>query len=148
MTVKLSTGLRNGLLVTNGLKQLMAAGFINIYAGTVPASADAALGGATLLSVISISGGGTGINLATTAAGGVVSKASGETWSDSSNNASGTATFFRYVAPGDDGTLSTTQYRIQGTVGLAGEDLNLSSVTLSSGAPQNIDFFNIALPTL
>jgi hypothetical protein len=147
MTVKLSTGLRNDLLVTDGLGNLMAAGFLKLYAGTVPATADAALGSATLICTISISGGGTGINLAATASAGVVSKATAETWSGT-NAAAGTVTFFRYVAPGDDGTLSTTQRRIQGSIGLVGEDLNLSSVALSSGAPQNIDFFNIALPTL
>lgn len=147
MTVKLSTGLRNDLLVTGSLRSRMAAGFLKLYAGTVPATADASLGSATLICTISISGGGTGINLETTAASGVVTKETTETWSGT-NAAAGTVTFFRYVAVGDDGTLSTTQNRIQGSIGLVGEDLNLSSVALSSGAPQNIDFFNIALPTL
>lgn len=147
MTTKLSTGLRNDMLVTDGLRQLLAAGFVKIYAGTEPATADAALGGATLLCTISISGGGTGINLDTTAAAGVVAKAPGEAWSGT-NVASGTASFFRHVTASDDGTLSTTQRRIQGSIGLAGSDLNLSSVTLTSGAPQNIDFYNIALPTV
>lgn len=147
MTLKVSTGLRNGVLVTGSLKSLLAAGFLKIYAGTEPATADAALGSATLLTTISISSGGTGINLDTTASGGVVTKAPSETWSGT-NAATGTASFFRFVAPGDDGTLSTTQVRMQGTVGLAGADMNLSSVTLTSAATQTIDYFTVSLPTL
>jgi hypothetical protein len=146
MALKLSTGLRNKLLDTGSLKSTFAAGFIKIYAGTVPADADSSIGSATLLCTISVSSSGTGINFATSASGGSISKASGETWSGV-NAATGTATFYRHVAVGDDGTSSTTQARMQGLVGTAGAELNLTSVSLNSGATQAIDYYTVALPT-
>lgn len=145
MTLKISTGLRDGLLVDGDLATLMAAGFIRIYAGTEPASANDAIGSATLLCTISNNSTGTGINLETAASAGVLSKETTETWSGV-NAASGVATFFRHVGAADDGTSSTTQPRIQGSVGLGGADLNLSSVSLTSGATQTIDFYTVAFP--
>lgn len=145
MTLKASTGLRDGMLATAPVKTQLAAGFINIYAGTAPATADDAIGAATLLSTISINSTGTGINFDAAASGGVLSKAPAEVWSGV-NVASGEATFYRHVAVGDDGTLSATQPRIQGNVGVAGADLNLSSTTLTSGATQTIDNYSVAMP--
>jgi hypothetical protein len=147
MAAKLSTGLRNKMLDTNPLKTIMAAGFIKIYGGTVPATADDGLGGATLLCTVSISSGGTGINFAASAAAGVIQKSGSEVWSGV-NVASGTATFFRHVLAADTGTLSTTESRIQGTVATAGADLNLSSVSLTISATQTIDYYSVAIPTL
>ncbi|QRF60251.1 hypothetical protein [Variovorax paradoxus] len=142
--LKLSTGLRNYMLDTGALKAALAGGEIRIYAGTVPDTADAALGGATLLCVVK--NGGAGINYDASAAGGVLAKAPGETWSGT-NVATGTATFFRHVLASDDGTLSTTQRRIQGTLGTGGTDGVLTSVALVSGAPQAVDFYTTALPS-
>jgi len=145
--MQLSTGLRNKMLDTNPLKTIFAAGFIKIYGGAVPPDADSALGSATLLCTISNNSTGTGINFASAAASGVLQKASAEVWSGV-NAASGTATFFRHVAVGDDGTSSTTQARIQGLVALAGGELNLTSVALVNAATQTIDYYSVALPTL
>lgn len=142
--MKLSTGLRNQLLDTNSLDAIFAAGFIDIYTGAEPASADDAATG-TKLCRISIASGGTGINFAAAAASGSLSKASGEVWSGT-NLATGTAGYFRHVAAGDDATSSTTQARIQGSVGTSGADLNLSSVSLTSAATQTIDYYSVSLP--
>ncbi|RZL88830.1 MAG: hypothetical protein EOP82_21680 [Variovorax sp.] len=145
MTLKVSTGLRNAMLDTQSLKTALALGFIKLYSGAVPATADAAVTG-TLLTTISVNSTGTGLSLATAAASGTIAKAS-EVWSGV-NAATGTATYFRFIAAtGDDGTLSTTQKRLQGTVGTSGADLNLSSVNLTATAVQTIDAANITLPT-
>jgi hypothetical protein len=143
---KFSTGLRTKMLDANPFKTVMALGLLKIYAGTVPADADASIGSATLLSTISVGSSGTGLSMAASAAAGVIAKAA-ETWSGV-NAATGTASFYRHVAAGDDGTLSTTQDRIQGTVATVGADLNLSSTALVSGATQTIDSYSVALPTL
>lgn len=147
MAFKASTGLRTKMLDTNPMKTIFAAGFIKIYAGTVPATADDSIGAATLLCTVSINSTGTGINFDTTASSGTLAKAPAEVWSGV-NAATGTATFYRHVAVGDDGTLSTTQPRIQGTVGTSGAELNLSSTALTSGATQTIDYYSVTLPTL
>jgi hypothetical protein len=146
MALKGSTGLRNYMLDTGSLKAGFAAGFIKIYSGTPPAAADDAIaGGNTLLCTISSNGTGTGINFDTAAAAGVIAKAPGETWKGT-NAASGTATFYRHVAAGDTGALSTTERRMQGTISTAGADMNLSSVALISGAEQKIDYYVVNLP--
>lgn len=140
--MKLSTGTRNGLLSGGSLKSLLDGGELRLYSGTVPADADAALGGATLL--CTIKNGGSGITFAT-AAGGVMQKAGAETWSGV-NAATGTASFYRHVLSADDGTSSSSAVRLQGTVGVAGADMNLSSVSLTSGATQTLNFYSIAMP--
>lgn len=146
MTIKTSTGLRNKMLDTGSMKSRLALGFIKIYSGTEPVNADAAVTG-TLLTTISVAGGGTGLSLAAAAADGVLAKAA-EVWSGAIV-ATGVAAYYRFSAVGDTGVLSTTQERVQGSVGLAGADLNLSSVSLVTNASlsaQSIDYYVLTLP--
>lgn len=142
---KLSTGLRTAMLGSGSLKSVLDGGKIMIYDGTAPATADAAPAG-TLLCTITNNSTATGITFGTAAAG-VIQKASAEVWSGA-NAASGTARYYRHVGSADTGAVSTTEPRIQGTIGVTGEDLNLTSTTLSSGATQTIDFYSVSLPTL
>jgi len=146
MTLKVSTGLRNKLLDTGSLATLMAGGLIKIYSGTPPASADDAASG-SLLCTISLNSTGTGVNMASTATGGVLAKSTSETWSGVVA-LSGAATYYRHVAASDTGASSTTQARLQGEIATAGAELNLSSTTLTSGATQTVDYYSVALPTL
>lgn len=141
--MKLSTGLRNALLSGSSLKAALAGGELRIYSGTVPATADDPIGSATLLSTIK--NGSAGINFDAAAASGVLNKDPSETWSGV-NAASGAATFFRHVLSADSGASSTSAVRIQGTVAVAGADLNLTSAALTSGATQTIDFYSVAMP--
>lgn len=46
--IKQSTGMRVSLAVTGSLKATLDGGLVRIYAGSVPANADAALGGASM----------------------------------------------------------------------------------------------------
>ena len=147
MTIKTSTGLRNKMLDTGSLKSRLALGFIKIYSGAEPATADDAVSG-TLLCTISVSGGATGLSLDTTAAAGVLAK-SAEVWSGAIV-ATAVAGYYRFSAVGDTGVGSTTEERIQGSVGLAGADLNLSNTSLTTNASlsaQTIDYYVVTLPT-
>lgn len=145
MAIKVSTGLRTKLLDTGSLKSVMALGFLKLYSGTVPATADAALSGTTLLLTVSVASGGTGLSLGPTASGGVITKAA-ETWSGV-NAVTGTPTFYRFVAVGDTGVNSTTEARIQGTVGTTGTDLLLATALLTATQTTTIDSFQFTLPT-
>lgn len=147
MTTKVSTGLRNGVLATGSLRSLLNGGTIKIYAGSPPATADAAVGAAVLLCTISLNSTATGITLDATAAGGVIPKTPAEIWSGV-NAANGVAAWFRHVGPGDNGAESVTQPRIQGTVALSGAAVNLTSLNLTAGAPQPIDHYAVSWPTL
>jgi hypothetical protein len=142
--LKVSTGLRNYIADTGSLKGALNLSKIRILTGTPPATADAAETG-TLLSVITVNDTGTGVTLGV-AAGGAIPKNAGEVWKGT-NLAGGTATYFRWVAAGDTGVLSTTEKRLQGTCGTSGADLNMSSVNLTALAPQTIDAANITVPT-
>jgi hypothetical protein len=146
MAIKSSTGLRDGALGDSSIKDLLDLGFIDIYAGAVPATADADVTGHTKLCRISVNSTGTGLSM-DPPSGGIMSKPSGDVWSGT-NLATGTATFYRHVGASDTGALSTTQPRLQGTVSVAGADLNLASVALVSAATQPIDTYHIVFPTL
>lgn len=92
-------------------------GLLNIYSGTAPATADAALSGNTLLASLAMSATAFG------AASNGVATANAIT-SDGSADATGTATFFRVMETG--GTVVV----FQGTVGTSGQELNLSSTSI------------------
>jgi len=146
MAFKFSTGFRDNLLDTGSLKAQLDTGLIKIYSGTVPATADDSLGAAVLLTTISDNGTGTGLTMAAAASEGVLTKDLTQVWKGT-NAATGTASFFRFVQSADTGGLSTSEVRVQGTVGLAGADMNLSSVSLVASEEQLIDYFSIAFPT-
>lgn len=135
------------MLDTAPLRTVLDLGFIKIYSGTVPSSADDGLGAAVLLCTVSVDGLGGGLGFDIAASSGVIAKSTTETWKGT-NVASGTAAFYRHVLAADTGALSTTDPRIQGAVALAGAELNLTSINLISGADQKIDFYTVALPTL
>ena len=144
MAIKASTGLRNGLLNSTGLSTALDGGFINIYSGPPPADADAAATG-TLLCVISESGTGGGLHF-DTPADGILPKDSAEVW-HGTNLATGVAGYYRHVSAADTGGVSVTQPRLQGTIGTAGYDMNLSSTSLTAAAIQTMDYYTVSLPT-
>lgn len=151
MALKLSTGIRNGMLGDDCFTNLMASSVIRIYGSndansSEPASADAAVpGNAVLLCTIT---GPMGAALEYEApAGGIVSKLISQAW-QGTNVASDTATWYRHEDVADTGVASTSAPRLQGTVGVVGAELNLSNVNLTNGAPQTIDYYSVALPTL
>lgn len=145
MALKLSTGLRNKLMDTGSLKSTFALGFLKIYSGVAPLDVDAAVTG-VLLCTISVSGGATGLSFDVSAVAGIISKPAGVVWSGT-NVATGSASYYRHTAVGDDGTLSTTQARIQGNIATVGADLNLSSTSLVSGASQALDYYSVTIPS-
>lgn len=150
MTLRVSTGLRDDVLATGSFKTVMDGGFIRIYSGTPPTTADAAIGSAgtnTLLCEISVDGAGTGLTMEATPSNGVLGKNDAETW-QGQVLASGVATFYRHVATGDAGTSSTTAPRLQGAVAEANSEMNFTSITLTQGATQNVDFYSVSFPTL
>lgn len=145
MALKYSTGLRKGLMVTGSLKSLLDGGSVVIYSGPVPANADAALSGNVALVDIKVITTGVGVTFEAIAPSGVLTKSLTETW-QSNNDATGDATFFRFIKSADTGGSSTSEVRVQGTVGTAGADMQISSVSLVAGAPQAIEYFSLAMP--
>lgn len=130
MALSFSTTLRN-----NRLDQITSAvggsAFLRIYdaTGGTPANVGTALGSQVLLAELTCNA-----TFAPAASGGVLTLNS--ITQDTSANATGTAAFFRLVTSG--GTAV-----VQGTVGTSGQDLNLNSVSLSSGSAVSVTSFTI-----
>jgi hypothetical protein len=138
----------NAFYVTNAAAQSMLNAFttaadagtaavINIYSGTAPADADAALSGNTLLAQLTMSG--TSFGAATDANPGARITANTIT-SDSSADATGTATFFRILTQ-NAGTVVA-----QGTVGTASADLVLNTTSITAGSTVSITSATVTLP--
>jgi len=107
-----------------------SAGELRIYGGTKPGDVNAALSGNTLLAALPMSDPAFG------AAASGVATASAIT-SDTSADATGTATFFR-IGSVNTGTFTPT---MQGDVGTSGADLNLSSVSITAGGTVSVSSF-------
>ena len=150
MSVRLSTGLREKMLGTVGLKGAFANGVLYIYTGAQPATADAAVGGGTLLVKITLASGAfsfgagaNGINF-DSPSGGVISKAAAETWSGI-GLANGTAGWFRMMGNATDNLGSSTSLpRLDGTCATVGGDMNMN-IAIVTSAPTTIDVFRFTL---
>jgi len=130
------------------LRDIMAGGCIEIYSGSIPATADAAITGSTV-AIITLSSGawtaGSPVNglFLGAASAGSISKATG-TWSGVGLiSPSGVMTHFRGKGNATDANGADTTYiypRIQGTVGVGSSyNLNVVSTTLALGATLTID---------
>ena len=145
MAIQFSSGLRDHLLISGSFKSALDGGVIRIYAGTMPATADADSSSLTVLCTISLDATGTGLTWGSTVTAGILSKNTAEIWRGLIGT-TGTATFFRFMAISDTGAASTTAKRVQGTIGLVGADLNFSNVNLVAGNYRVIGSLNVTLP--
>lgn len=147
MTARLSTGLRNAMLAggsSGGFKGALHLGFIAFYSGPQPLTADSAASG-TLLGTVSVNGSGTGLTFENPVAG-VVSKAAAEAWR-LTGVADGTAGWFRfYPAAGNPAISSSTEARLDGTLGTANADVVVSNIAIRTGIPVTVDQFSFSLP--
>lgn len=108
-------------------------GYIKIYAGTPPATVDTALSGNTLLAELTFSA-----TSAPAASGGQLTFST--ITGDSSNNATGTATFYRTFQ--SDGTTVV----FQGTIGTSGESMTLADTSLVAGGTTDVTSFTYSVP--
>jgi hypothetical protein len=161
MSIKTSLALANALLKGGTINDKLAGGFIYIYAGTEPASADDVLdltpttGTHTQLAKIAadsppVDSGVTGLTFAASASARALAKNGAETWASKVNfvgkdQASAgvsplTATFFRFVNSADNGHVvgDATTFRLQGSVGTSGTDMVLASVALSDNGSNTV----------
>lgn len=112
------------------------AGKLKIYDGTPPADVDAALSGNTLLAELALSDPAFGA--ASDNTGKATATASSIT-SDTSADATGTASFFR--AEDSNGVEV-----IQGTVGTSDADLVLNSTSISAGVEVQVTSWTFSVP--
>lgn len=150
MTIKFSTGLRNGMLNATGLTEALDNGIIHIYSGSQPTSPDDAVQG-TLLGKVTVDAGAWTAGSATNGLGfgapvnGTLSKAAAEAW-QFNGITDGNSGWFRFMGNAADSLgSSTTLPRIDGSIATYGSDLNLSNVAITTGAPNTIDVFQLTM---
>ena len=129
MAVKLPTAVRNARLdaITT---YAGASPIVRIYDGTAPADANTALSGNNVLATLTCS-----TALAPAASGGVLTLSA--ITQDSAADASGTATFYRWLR--SDGTTVIKQ----GSVGTSGADLNLNTTAIVVGGPVSVTSWTV-----
>jgi hypothetical protein len=100
------------------------AGKLRIYDGTRPANADTAVGAQTLLAELTM-------NATSFPAASSGSMTANAITDDSSANATGTASWFRIVDSAGNAV-------VDGDVGTSGSDLNLNTVSITSGVAVSV----------
>jgi len=151
MALRLSNGARAGLAGTKGIYELFNGGFIDIYSGGQPASADAAETGVKLVRITGTSGAvaTAGLTFGTAADGSLPKSA--DIWSGVVIVA-GVAGWFRlYGTLGTTGVMgsagtSGTGIRLDGNVGVSGSDMVMSPTTLTLGRTHTVDEFTLTAP--
>lgn len=113
------------------------AAVINLYSGTAPANADAALAGNTLLAQMVCSA---TAFLSITDTGTAARATFAAISPDTSADASGTATFWRLL------TQSGGTVILQGTAGTSAADLILNTVAITAGSQVSITSATIDMP--
>src|SRR5271165_2345079 len=133
MTIRLSTGARAAMMgdgTNKGLIAALTAGFMNIYTGTQPATADTGATGTLLGTVTHNNDGTTGITMQQSAG---VASIYNTNW-QFAGLAVGVAGWFRYwPAGGNPAATSTTEPRVDGLIGTAGADLNFTNTNIALG---------------
>lgn len=129
MALSYSTALRNAQLdaITTAVG---TSGYLRIYSGSRPANVAAAITGTLLAELVCNASA-----FAAAASGGVLT--ANAISNDSSANATGTATHYRIWK--SDGTTAV----IDGNVSTSGADLNLDSVSITSGQVVSVTSFTI-----
>lgn len=147
MSFKASTGFITSVLNTGSVKALLDTMIIKVYGGTEPTSADAAsTGTANVLWTIKDGTDALTWTLNTDVSPPVLEKASTDTWSGAT--AAGTATYFRILKTDDTEGSSTSEARLQGTVGATlstATDLYVASTTFTTGT-KTLASFNASIP--
>lgn len=134
----ITNAVAQGMLNGTGLAEALGASpIIRVYAGSMPADADAALGSPTLLGTLTMAAtpfsGFSDANPGGRATLGAVA-------SDTSADNSGTQSFFRIL----DSAGTTT--KAQGTAGNSGCDLNFGVSSIAAGAVIAIASGTVTLP--
>lgn len=146
--VKLSTAVVNALMGTGSLRSVINGGFLKLFSGPVPATADAAtVGGNTLIATFTESDDGTtGLTFESSVSSGVLTKTVAEAW-ESTAAATGVVTFYRWVEGADAGTgvAGGSDHRVQGTVGSDNlfYDLVMANTSVSATDTLSFDSFQL-----
>jgi hypothetical protein len=135
MAISLAVARKNA--ACDGIVARANSGFLRIYAGSVPANADASLGAASLLGTC-----GFGATAFGAASSGTATANANAISNDTAADATGTATFFRVVE--SDGTTIAWQGTVSASGG--GGDLILTPAAVVAGVQIAITSLTFTVP--
>lgn len=149
-TASVSQFLANSVMVTGSHRAALNGGYLYLYSGPVPASADDAIdgSGAKIFKLTKDNDGSTGLTFQNTAVNGVLRKTTAEVWKGAAL-ATATVTFFRFCTDTDDGTGASdgSHARVQGTVGTdATYGMILTSTSFTASDLLDLTDFQIIMP--
>ena len=149
--LRLSTGMREKMVSTLTIKELLDGGFMDIFTGSQPLTADAVEPGVKIVRISSTSGTAASDGLRFGTALGGVLPITTPIWSGIVKTA-GVAGWWRFYGTGGTsgvaGSAGTngTAIRMDGNVGISGADLNLSHTNLALDSTLTIKTFSITQP--
>jgi len=147
MAIRLSTGLRNALVGTNGggFGEIMNNGVMDLFTGAQPVSADYVETGTKLVRISSTSGTAAedGLKFGTTGSGTLTIGTPAWTGLVLTD---GVAGWFRFYGSGAVTGTNGTAYRFDGAVGVSGSDLDLTHTNLAAGATLTIKTADVVQP--
>lgn len=121
--------------VLEGFREIMRLGFLSVYTGAQPATADLPATGNLLYTLTNNGDGTTGLTWGDSS-GGVIAKESSEQWRGSAV-AAGTAGWFRFYEAGDTPTTASTKAaRFDGLIATSGGEMNMTNTAIELGAVQ------------
>ncbi len=147
MSFRLSTGLRNAMMDTDGFKGAFDGCKLCVFSGAIPANADADEGSGVKLLEITVDAEAFATHPLHygTPAGGSIDKSSSETW-QGEGLANGVAAWFRIYGPTVITGASTTAVRLDGTVNTSNADMIMTNLSVAAGAITTVDQAEFTLP--
>jgi len=147
MALRISTGLSNARLDGDDFKALMEGGFLDIFTGTQPASADYVETGTKLCRISSTSGtaASDGLKFGTAGATAGVLPIGTPVWSGLVL-ADGVAGWFRFYGTAGTSGSSATEKRFDGLCGVGAGELRLSHTDLVKDTTLTIKTANVTEP--
>lgn len=153
MALRLSTGLKKGLLTTGDFKTLMDNGVLVVYSGSQPADADSVENGTKLMEITD-SGAATAVPMGAgdgltfdepegTGSDTLMPKAAAETWQEASALATGTAGWFRFYSGDYVQGATVTGLHFDGNIATSGGELDLASLAIILAASHTVSNFNV-----
>ena len=143
--LRLSTGLRDGMMGTSTLKEELNGGVLDIFTGSQPASANYIETGTKLVRISTSAGTGSTTGLVFGTAGTGILPKSASDWKGTVSVA-GVAGWFRFYGTSGTTGTSSTAIRMDGAIGVSGADLNLSHTSLTADSTLTVSTFSITQP--
>ena len=146
MALRLSQGVRLGIMGTSTIKEMLNGGVLDIFTGSQPASADYIETGTKLVRISTSAGTGstTGLLFGTASSTGTLPKSASD-WKGVVTVA-GVAGWFRFYGTGGTTGTSGTARRVDGAIGVSGADLNLSHTSLTADSTLTVSTFSLIQP--